>query len=78
MNLPRAICAKCNRACILKDTGINLAAYIKDGRVYYKVMADLHRCPECGAEVFTGFGEPVESFRKEFAAFPTTVDVKVE
>jgi hypothetical protein len=62
----------------MKKSGVNIAAVIKDGRVYYKVMADLHRCPGCGSEVYAGYGQPIESHQKEFAAFPTDVEVKVE
>lgn len=77
--VPRAICAKCNAPFKIERQGISLAAIILSGRVYYKVMSDLHRCTGgCGAEIYTGFGDPIESFHKGFDSFPADVNVRVE
>lgn len=70
--VPPAVCAKCNLAMKPKLNGVDLQATIEDtGRSYYKVAADLWVCPKCKAEIYIGFGKPVERHDPRFDTIET-------
>lgn len=53
--IPRAVCAKCNQGLKPHRNGVTCHMYDEQGRWYYSVMADLWKCPKCGAEIVIGF-----------------------
>lgn len=76
ISLPRAFCCQCRVAYKPVENGIVLAGMVEN-RTYYKIHSDLHECPSCGHKIYAGFGQPIESFAKDFDSTLTDLDVQI-
>lgn len=54
-NVPQAICLPCKVVGKIKKNNV-VVEVTNEGRPYFKVYADLYRCPECGADLISGWG----------------------
>ena len=59
------ICAKCKRTLKPEKNGITAVELKEDGSPYKRWSADLLKCPICGFELISGFGNsPIHHFEK--------------
>lgn len=78
MFIPKATCYSCNVPFRPKKNDITVQANSGFGP-YYKIAADLWYCPECNAEIITGFAhEPIiAAHEKGFKNVPFDAEVNL-
>jgi len=77
-NNPPPICHLCEKFYVPYKNGVDVFLLEESGRIYKYWRADIYKCPECGIEIITCFGEVQDYFanREKIDAIYNSAKIK--